>query len=104
MVGSLHTYARPEQEFWLNHNFYTYILLNPGTTKEYLEPRLNNIIVKYVGPAIEEVLGITLDDFSSQGDFSVTTCNPCGRSTWNRTWIMNLNPTGTRPWCMCSRL
>ena len=69
MVGSLHTYARPEQEFWLNHNFYTYILLNPGTTKEYLEPRLNNIIVKYVGPAIEEVLGITLDDFSSQGDF-----------------------------------
>ena len=25
-VGSLHTYARPEEEFWVSHNFYTYIL------------------------------------------------------------------------------
>ncbi len=69
MVGSLQTYARPEQEFWLSHSFYTYILLKPGITREQIEPKLNDIISKYVGPTIEQVIGITLEDVSKQGDF-----------------------------------
>ncbi len=69
MVGSLHTYARPQQEFWLNHNYYTYILLKEGTTGEQLEPRLNGILEKYAGPALEEVLGLTMEEVTSQGDY-----------------------------------
>ncbi len=68
-VGSLHTYARPEQEFWVSHNFYTYILTDGITPKDTLENKLQSLIYKYVGPQIEEVLGMSMDALEEQGDF-----------------------------------
>jgi len=68
-VGSLHTYARPEEEFWVSHNFYTYILTDGITPKDTLENKFHSIINKYVGPQIEEVLGMSMDAMEEQGDF-----------------------------------
>jgi len=68
-VGSLHTYARPEDEFWVSHNFYTYILTDGMTPKDTLENKFQSIIYKYVGPQIEEVLGMSMEAFVEQGDF-----------------------------------
>jgi len=68
-VGSLHTYARPEQEFWVSHNFYTYILTDGITPKDTLEDKFESIIHKYVGPQIEEILGMSMDALEEQGDF-----------------------------------
>jgi putative ABC transport system permease protein len=68
-VGSLHTYARPEQEFWVSHNFYTYILTDGVTPKDTLEDKIQSIINKYVGPQIEEILGMSMDALEEQGDF-----------------------------------
>ncbi len=68
-VGSLHTYARPEQEFWVSHNFYTYILTDGITPKDTLENKFQSLIYKYVGPQIEEVLGMSMDALEEQGDF-----------------------------------
>ncbi len=68
-VGSLHTYARPEHEFWVSHNFYTYILTDGMTPQDTLEDKFQSIIHKYVGPQIEDVLGISMDAMEEQGDF-----------------------------------
>jgi putative ABC transport system permease protein len=68
-VGSLHTYARPEQEFWVSHNFYTYILTDSLTSKEGLEGKLTYIVEKYIGPTIEDLLGVGLEEMKAKGEF-----------------------------------
>ena len=68
-VGSLHTYARPEDEFWVSHSFYTYILTDGKTPKDTLERKFQSMLDKYVGPQIEEVLGMSMEALAEQGDF-----------------------------------
>ena len=68
MVGSLQTYAYREQNFWINHNFYTYIFVKEGVSVNQLEAKLNTLIEKYVGPQIEEVLGINMQEFTESGN------------------------------------
>lgn len=69
MVGSVHTYARPQNDSWLSHNFYTYVLLKEGISKEQLEPRLNDMVKKYLGPAIQDAIGVTYEEMEKQGFF-----------------------------------
>ena len=68
-VGSLHTYARPEQEFWVSHNFYTYILTDGIASQEELEGKFASMIDKYIGPAVKDILGMSIEDMEAQGDF-----------------------------------
>ncbi len=68
MVGSLQTYEASRDNFWVSHNFYTYILLKEGNDWKDLEEKLNGLIEKYVGPQIEEVLGIQMDQFYESGN------------------------------------
>jgi putative ABC transport system permease protein len=53
---------------WLSHNVYTYIVLKDGTRKQDFEARLPEIVVKYAGPKIKEVIGVTLEDFQRAGN------------------------------------
>ena len=68
MVGSVHTYEASRNNFWVSHNFYTYILLKEDINWKDLEKKLNGLIEKYVGPQIEEVLGIQMDQFYESGN------------------------------------
>ncbi|MCX6302887.1 MAG: ABC transporter permease [Bacteroidia bacterium] len=69
MLASMSTYpGRANSQFWLNHNFYTYIVVNEGTDKNRLEEKFREMIIKYVGPQLQEFLGITVDDFRNAGN------------------------------------
>jgi putative ABC transport system permease protein len=69
MLASMSTYpGRANNQFWLNHNFYTYIVVNEGTDKNKLEEKFHEMIIKYVGPQLQEFLGITVDDFRNAGN------------------------------------
>ncbi len=72
MLASLSTYPQmANNQFWISHNFYTYIEVADGTDKDALQAKLQEMIIKYVGPQLQEALGTSIDDFRKAGnDFS----------------------------------
>jgi putative ABC transport system permease protein len=69
MLASLSTYpAMANSQFWISHNFYTYIVVREGTDIAALENKFRGMVQKYVGPQIQEFLGITIDDFRKAGN------------------------------------
>jgi putative ABC transport system permease protein len=67
MIGSLSTLGSSRSTVWVNHNFYTYVVLQEGTDPEEFESRMQEMVVKYVGPLLTQVMGIDLDQFRAAG-------------------------------------
>ncbi|MDD2964390.1 MAG: ABC transporter permease [Bacteroidales bacterium] len=63
VFASLEGTEESKSKNFLSDNFYTYILLSPGTTPDEINNRFPAFIVKYLGPDIEKLLGKTLDEF-----------------------------------------
>jgi putative ABC transport system permease protein len=67
MIGSLSTLGNSRSTMWVNHNFHTYVVLKEGTDPEEFEARIQEMVAKYVGPLITQILGIDLDQFTAAG-------------------------------------
>jgi len=68
MLGSLSTLGNSRSTNWLNHNFYTYIVLKEGTDPVEFESRLRDMLIKYVGPMLQQFLGVDVEQFESSGN------------------------------------
>ena len=68
MLGSLNSLGDSKSTEWLNHNYYTYIVLKNGVTKSSLEAKLPDMVIKYVGPDIKKYIGVTIEDFQKAGN------------------------------------
>jgi putative ABC transport system permease protein len=68
MLGSLNSLGDSKSTEWLNHNYYTYIVLKNGVTKSSLEAKLPEMVIKYVGPDIKKYIGVTIEDFQKAGN------------------------------------
>lgn len=68
MLGSLNSLGDSRSDMWLNHNYYTYIILKNGTTKASMEAKFRDVVIKYVGPQIKKFIGITIEDFEKAGN------------------------------------
>jgi putative ABC transport system permease protein len=69
MVGSLSSFRYYyNNDEWLSNKVYTYIVLKDGTKKKDFEARLPQVVLKYVGPKIKEVIGKTYEDFKRAGN------------------------------------
>jgi len=69
MLGS--TLSLPDNRdnlSWVNQNFHTYIRLSEGTDIEAFEARMYDMVVKYVGPIVQQAMGIDLDQFEAAGN------------------------------------
>jgi putative ABC transport system permease protein len=53
---------------WLNHNYYTYIVLKEGIKETSMEAKFPEVVLKYVGPQIKKYIGITIEDFRKAGN------------------------------------
>ncbi len=68
MLGSLSTYPdNRNPAAWVSQNYHTYLVLAEGTDIEVFEARLYDIVIKYVGPIVQQVMGIDLDQFEAVG-------------------------------------
>ena len=67
MIGSLSTLGESRSTMWVNHNFYTYVVLKEGTDPLVFEERLQEMVTKYVGPIITQFMGIDMEQFESAG-------------------------------------
>ena len=67
MIGSMSTLGESRSTMWVNHNFYTYVVLREGTDPQEFEDRLQEMVLKYVGPLITQFMGIDMEEFQSAG-------------------------------------
>lgn len=56
-----------KQQFWLSHNFFTYVVLHEGTSADFLREKFPQMIEKYSGPELKQYLGISVDEFKEGG-------------------------------------
>lgn len=69
ILASLSSYpSQANNQQWVSHNFYTYIVVQDGTDKEALQEKFQGMVLKYVGPQIREILGVSIDDFKKAGN------------------------------------
>ncbi|TAE26195.1 MAG: FtsX-like permease family protein [Cytophagales bacterium] len=53
---------------WLSSGVLTYVLLRPGYSIDDLTAKMPKLVNKYVGPEMQQLLGISLGEFSRRGD------------------------------------
>ena len=68
MIGSMTTIANSRSTNWVNHNFYTYVVLREGTDPIEFESRLREMVLKYVGPTIVQFMGVDIEQFEAAGN------------------------------------
>lgn len=60
-------YEDADRDLWISNNFYTYVLLREGADYKELEAKFTDLIKKYVGPQVQQFLGVSWDQFLSNG-------------------------------------
>ena len=68
MLGSFTTHWRAKEEVWLSNSFTTYLLLAEGASYKDVENKIRPILEKYVGPQVQQALGITLEEWLASGN------------------------------------
>jgi putative ABC transport system permease protein len=68
MLGSMSTLGNSRSTNWLNHNYHTYVVLREGTDLEAFELHMRDMLFKYVGPLLEQFLGVTVEQFEETGN------------------------------------
>jgi putative ABC transport system permease protein len=68
ILGSFITSDRAEEPYWLNNSFSTYVLLAKGVSKEQTEANIIPVLMKHIGPEVEQYIGVTLDQFAQAGN------------------------------------
>jgi putative ABC transport system permease protein len=69
MLGTINTLPETEDNLsWVNQNFHTYLVLAEGTDVEAFEAGLYDMVIKYVGPIVQQAMGIDLEEFEAAGN------------------------------------
>jgi putative ABC transport system permease protein len=68
LLTSFITNQRSKDPNWMNNSFSTYFLLKPNSTYKTVDAKYPELLQKYVGPAIQQYTGISLNDFIAQGN------------------------------------
>jgi len=68
IIASFMTNPRSKDPVWLSNSFSTYLLLKPNSSSETVDAKFPELMLKYVGPEVQQYMGISLDEFTKQGN------------------------------------
>ena len=68
ILTSFMTNPRSQNPIWLSNSFSTYLLLKPKASYVTVDEKIPAMLEKYVGPEVQRFMGISLDDFTAQGN------------------------------------
>ncbi len=68
MLTSFLTNPRSKEAVWLNNSFSLYLLLKPNTSSATVDAKFQDLIVKYIGPEVQQYLGTTIEEFIKKGN------------------------------------
>ena len=52
---------------WTSNSFQSYLMLHPGSDLEEVQAKMREITKKYVGPELQQFMGVSYDEFEEQG-------------------------------------
>jgi putative ABC transport system permease protein len=67
-LGSLTSLEVSRDQFWIANKAHTYIVLQKDYPPDQLEAKFPDMVRKYVGPLVQNLMGIAYDDFVSSGN------------------------------------
>ncbi|HEX4374528.1 MAG TPA: ABC transporter permease, partial [Puia sp.] len=68
MFGSTLSWDQAKSDSWMYGSFYTYLLLKPGTDQAKMEAKFPDIVKKYMGPQVQQAMGMSLEQFRTKGN------------------------------------
>jgi putative ABC transport system permease protein len=68
MVSSFMTNPASKNTIWLSNSFSTYLLLKPNSDYTTVDAKLPDLLLKYVGPEVKQLMGISIEDFVAKGN------------------------------------
>ncbi len=68
MFGSMLGFDQAKSDSWMDGDFHTYLLLKPGTDLKKMEARFPAMVAKYMGPQIQQQMGLSLEQFRTKGN------------------------------------
>lgn len=68
MFASMLSLDEAKSDSWMGSNFFTYVLLKKGADYKKLEGKLPGMVEKYMGPQIQQNMGISLKQFITKGN------------------------------------
>ena len=67
ILVSLTSNSNHDSQFWINNNIQTYLMLRPGISPEQVNAKLQDLVIKYAAPQLEEGLGVSYQQFVDSG-------------------------------------
>ena len=68
IFGSMTGWKDANSDSWMDGGYHTYLLLRPGTDITKIEARFPDLVAKYMGPQIQQRMGLTLQQFRTKGN------------------------------------
>ena len=68
MLGSMTSIYLADVTRWLGNNNYTYIKLREGKDPDVLEAKFPDLVAQHMGTELEEILGLTMEEFFASGN------------------------------------
>jgi len=68
IISSFMTNPRSKSPVWMSNSFSTYLLLKPNSSYKTVDAKFPELMLKYVGPEVQQYMGISLADFEAQGN------------------------------------
>jgi len=66
IFASIEGLEEAKSDSWFNGSFFTYLLLKKGADYKNLETKLPHIIEKYLGPKMQERMGLSYEEFTKE--------------------------------------
>lgn len=66
LVTSFHSFDFSKSEVWLNNSLQTYFTTVNNANLDNIQAQLDNFIIKYIGPEIQQFMGVDLQAFKEQ--------------------------------------
>jgi putative ABC transport system permease protein len=67
-ICSYSTYAESRNPSWFNNHMQAYLLARPGSDKNEIDAKIKEVTSTYIGPLIQQLMGISLEEFSESGN------------------------------------
>jgi len=67
-VIEVSTFNTPQDNDWLSSNYYTYILVQPGTTRAEIQQDVDAVVNLHIGRALQEMFHVSVADLGKAGN------------------------------------
>jgi putative ABC transport system permease protein len=67
-LASITTMGVDKWRSWLSSNLFTYVVLKPNVNPEEIYHKVNDLTLKYLGPEVQQVMGVDLNAFEEMGN------------------------------------